>query len=407
MQYITDLHIHSRFSRATSIAINIKNLEKYAKIKGVNILGTGDFTHPEWIKEIKEELTESPEGILLTKNNFPFILQTEISLMFAQGGKGRRIHLVVLAPSLEVVNQITQYLLKHGRIDYDGRPIFNISCAEFTEKLKEISQDIEIIPAHIWTPWFGVFGSKTGFNSLKEAFLDQEKNIHAIETGLSSDPSMNYLIKEINSRQIISSSDAHSFWPWRLGREATIFELKELTYKNLIKAIRTGEGLKATIEVDPAYGKYHYDGHRNCNVSFSPEESLKINRICPICKTKLTVGVDSRVKELADNPDGFKPKNAKPFYKLLPLHELISKIRNVQMPTKKCWQEYNKLIEAHKNEYNILLRESKENLLKTTDEKLTKAILQNREGKIKVKPGYDGVYGEIVLETQETQKKLF
>jgi len=224
MKIISDLHMHSRYSRACSKDLSIKTLEKYAKIKGVNLLGTSDFAHPEWIKELKSELIEDSSGVLKTKNGFPFILSNELSLMYTDLGKGRKVHNVILAPNFEVVDQITDELKKRGRIDYDGRPIFKIPCPEFVEMLHSISKDIEIIPAHIWTPWFGMFGMSSGFNSLKDAFQEKVKSIHAIETGLSSDPVMNWRIKELDKISLLSFSDSHSYWPWRLGREATVFD---------------------------------------------------------------------------------------------------------------------------------------------------------------------------------------
>ena len=402
---IADLHIHGRFSRATSKNLSIETLEKWARIKGVGLLGTGDFTHPEWIKEIKEQLKEDKNtGILKTKTNFPFLLTTEISLVFTKENKGRRVHLLILAPSLEAVSQITNYFLKKGRIDYDGRPIFNISCAEIVEEMKKIDEMIEIIPAHAWTPWFGIFGSMSGFDSLKEAFGDKAKDIHAIETGMSSDPEMNWKISELNDRAILSFSDAHSFWPFRLGREATIFDFppEEATYKKVIDAIRKNS-IKATIEVDPAYGKYHWDGHRLCNFSCSPKESQKMHDICPVCGKKLIIGVENRVEKLT-NQGTDKNKNKKPFYKILPLQELISLLNNSPLASNKSWQIYNKFIDEFGSEFNVLLHEEKERLARI-DEKLAEIILKNREGKIPVKPGYDGVYGQASL--AETQKKLF
>ncbi|UZE93607.1 MAG: hypothetical protein IB618_02420 [Candidatus Pacearchaeota archaeon] len=767
MQTIADLHIHSRFSRATSHELSIPNLEKWAKIKGVNLLGTSDFTHPLWLQEIKQYLEEQDTGILKTANGFPFILQTEISLMYTQGNKGRRVHIVILAPNLEIVEQINSYLGKKGRLDYDGRPIFGMPLPEVTEALKSISQDIEVIPAHIWTPWFGVLGSKSGFDSFEEAFEDQVKHIYALETGLScydektevltnngwkkfpqvkktnkictlniknnkiefqkprkiftykhkgkmyrlktkrvdllvtpnhklliskcdfrkppnfflkeaeflfnkskrfkkdgiwigknikyftlptvkikhgsrhykgfrvkkekhipikpwlkffgfwmaegwttkgkngdynvclansntdllfemkkilesfgysiyqgnnvirvrdyqlfhylkqfgksynkfipleikslskelleiffeyyikgdghiygrnrkglsattistrlrddlqeialkmgisayyklhlkkgtpitslphaklksyrqsedswviyfirknthtvlpsivkkynykeswvnydgfvyclevpnhiiyirrngipvwcgnSDPEMNWRLSILDKYTITSFSDLHSFWPWRLGREATIFDLPKLTYKNIIKAIRTKEGYKGTIEVNPAYGKYHFDGHRTCNFSCSPKEAIeKYHNICPICKKPLTIGVEHRVEELADRKKGYKPKEAVKFYTLLPLHEILSKLLNSAMSTKKVWAEYNKLIDKFKDEYNILLNVPVEDLRKITTDKIASAILKNRGEKIKVKPGFDGQYGEAIIETEKQE----
>ncbi|MEA3430811.1 MAG: endonuclease Q family protein [Nanoarchaeota archaeon] len=401
---IADLHIHGRHSQATSKDINIPNLEKWANIKGVDLLGTGDFTHPKWIEHLKEELTDDGSGILRTKTNFPFLLQTEISLIYSQDGKGRRIHNVILAPNFEVVQQITDYLLTKGRIDYDGRPIFGIPCPEFVESLKKISKKIEIIPAHIWTPWFSLFGSKSGFDRIEDCFKDQTKHIHALETGLSSDPAMNWRISALDKYSLISSSDLHSFWPWRIGREATLFDLKKLTYDNIIKALRTKKGLAETIEVDPNYGKYHVDGHRKCNVRFTPEQTRKLRGICPVCKKPLTIGVLYRVEELADRPEGFKPKNAKPFRTLIPLSEILSKVLGRALNTKTVWTEYNKLLTEFKSEMNILLNVNKKSLTKITNEKIANIIMNNRIGQIEVQPGFDGEYGVPVFNDKDRQK---
>jgi uncharacterized protein (TIGR00375 family) len=397
MQIISDLHIHSRFSRGCSKDLGIDSLEKYSEIKGLDLLGTGDFTHPEWIKELKKKLTEDNNGILKTKNGFPFVLQTEISLIYSQGGKGRRIHNVVLAPSFDVVEQITEYLLKKGRVDYDGRPIFKIPCDEFVYELRKISDKVEVIPAHIWTPWFSLFGSNSGFDSVQECFGDQTKNIHAMETGLSSDPEMNWRLSQLDPFVMVSFSDTHSYWPWRIGREATIFELKELTYDNIIKAIRTRQGLKETIEVDPAYGKYHEDGHRNCNVCMSPKDAIKNSNICPVCKRPLTIGVHHRIEELADRPEGFKPKNAIPFKTLIPLSEILSSLLGKGVATNTVWKEFYKLLKLGKSEMDILLNVPEEKLKQAADEKIAEAIIKNREGKIDIKPGYDGQYGKAII----------
>ncbi len=406
MQIISDLHIHSRFSRATSHELNIQNLEKWAKIKGINLLGTGDFTHPLWMQELKHNLKDDGTGILRTINGFPFVLQSEISLMYTKE-KGRRVHIIILVPNFDTAEQVNEYLRKRGRLDYDGRPIFNLTLPEITESLKSISNEIEIIPAHVWTPWFGLLGSKSGFDSFEEAFEDQVKHIHAFETGLSSDPKMNWRLSNLDKYTITSFSDLHSFWPWRLGREATIFQIRDLNYNNLIKAIRKREGYQGTIEVNPAYGKYHFDGHRFCHFSCSPKEAIeKYKNICPVCKKQLTIGVEHRVEELADRPEGYRPKNAVNYYTLLPLHEILAKILNTSISSKKVWQEYNKLIDSFSNEYNILLNVPIEKLRKVTTEKIVMAIIKNRENKIKVKPGFDGQYGEAIIET-EKQEKLF
>ncbi|MDD5253823.1 MAG: endonuclease Q family protein [Candidatus Nanoarchaeia archaeon] len=404
---IADLHIHSRYAAACSKNINIDKLEENARIKGVDLLGTGDFTHPLWIKELKEKLTEDENGILWTKNKFPFLWQTEISLAYTQDGKGRRVHLVVLAPNGEVVKQITDELLKKGRVDYDGRPIFGMSSIEFVEKLNNISDKIEVIPAHAWTSWFGALGSKSGFDSLQQCFGDKINKVHAFETGMSSDPEMNMRVKSLDNFNIVSFSDLHSFHPWRLGREATIFS-GELTYNNILNAIRTGDNLSGTIEVYPEYGKYHWDGHRLCNVHLNPNESRNLNGICPKCNKPLTIGVEYRVEELADRPSGFKAKNYKPYHKLIPLTELISFIYNIkQLESKKIIEIYNRMIKYLGNEYHILMNSSYEDILKVTDRKLADLIIKNREGKLKFNPGYDGVYGEIKEDREEKQTKLF
>ncbi|MEK6835382.1 MAG: endonuclease Q family protein [Nanoarchaeota archaeon] len=401
---IADLQIHSRYARACSTQINIENLEKWARIKGIDLLGCADFQHPLWNKEIKEKLTEDENGILWTKTKFPFIWQTEISLMYSQGGKGRRIHFLIYSPNKEVSDQIIEALGKKGRLDYDGRPIFGFSAIELVDIMNKISKDIEIIPAHCLTPWFGLFGSNSGFDSIKECFQEKSNHIHAIETGMSADPPMLWRLGE--NVNLVSFSDAHSFWPWRLGRECTIFDTK-LNYKEIINAIKTGDNLKETIEVNPSYGKYHYDGHRLCNFSLSSEKTRKLNGICPVCKKHLTIGVQYRIEELAKHEDGYKPENAKPFKSLIPLSELIAAVYNYkQLSGKNVWQIYNKLTERFGSEFNVMLNVSEKDLLELSDKKLVNLILLNREGKLKIKPGYDGVYGQIILnEDQEIKRQ--
>jgi len=394
-----DMHIHSKYSRATSFNLSFENLVKWAKIKGLNLLGTGDFTHPVWFEEIKQ-LKSNGKGFYYL-GDFPFIITGEISLMYTQG-QGRRIHLNLLLPSIEIAEKIHAYLDTKGRRDYDGRPIFKISCEEFTKEMMVISKDIEVIPAHIWTPWFGVFGSMSGFDSLKEAFGKQFENVHAIETGISSTPKMNWKIKELENKSIVSFSDAHSFWPWRLGREVTIFK-KTNSYKEIINQIRENDFL-GTIETNPAYGKYHWDGHRNCNFSCSPKKTEELNGVCPVCKKPLTLGVDYRIKQLSSIDSNHKIK--KKYYELLPLHEIISLAVGNSMQSKKVWEIYNSLIKEFENEFNILINVLREDLVRfDVDSKLIGLILKNRNGNIKVEPGYDGEYG--VAQIGEEQEKLF
>ncbi|MFC1723059.1 endonuclease Q family protein [Nanoarchaeota archaeon] len=396
MNIIADLHVHGKYSRGCSTALDIENLEKYARMKGMDLLGTGDFTHPKWISEIKKKLTDDGNGILRSKSGFPFLLQTELSLIYSSNGKGRRVHNVVLAPNLDVVRQITDELLTRGRVDYDGRPIFKIPCPEFVEMLRGISKQIEVIPAHIWTPHFSVMGDYNKFKNVDECFEDQVRHVHAVETGLSSDPPMNWRCSFLDKFNLVSFSDLHSFWPWRIGREATVLDCK-MSYKDVLGSIRTGKGIVGTIEVDPAYGKYHYDGHRNCGVCMSPKATAKIGGVCPKCGKGMTIGVDNRVEELADRAVGYVPKDAKKFWKLLPLSEVVSHVLGKGIATKGVWAEYNKLMGLG-NEMDVLLHRKREELLEVVDERVVELILKNREGKIQVKPGFDGEYGAPLLD---------
>ena len=768
MNIITDLHLHSRYARACSKDLSIKTLSEYAKIKGINLLGTGDAQHPKWQEELKKELTDNGQGIFETKYKTNFALTTEISFAYSQAGKGRRIHLITWLPNFEVLTQFTEFLLKKGRIDYDGRPIFGMNCIEFVEECMKISKDIEIIPAHAWTPWFGIFGSKTGFDSLKDCFQEQTKNIHAIETGIScydqttevltsggwkkffeltytdkictlnaknnnvefqnplkifeynyegkmyelktkrvdlfvtpnhklfvttcdfrnpkpfflkeaelmfgkskqfkkdgnwigndlkyfvlpavkikhgsgyyrglrekketkiimtdwlkffgfwiaegwttlgnngdygvyvcnkkpelisemkqllisfgynplyikrnfslrvrdyqlfcylkqfgkcydksipsdikelskdnlkilldyylkgdghiygrtgkglsatttsiklrddlqeialkigisayyklhqkkgtlfksqdqkkqykqrndswniyfirhnqhavipstlkkysyiekltdfkgkvycasvpnkiiyvrrngipvwcgnSDPAMNWRLPELDDKAIVSFSDAHSYWPWRLGREATIFDMKDLSYKELITAVRENK-IVETIEFFPEEGKYHYDGHKACGIVMDPNEALKNNNICPVCKKTLTIGVAHRIEELAKRPLGEKPKNARPYRNLIPIAEVISGAIGSPVASKKVAAVYNKLIEKFGNEFNILLNASDEEIQKNTDQKVAEYIIKNRHQKIKFLPGYDGEYGHPIFDENEEKETI-
>jgi len=404
MEIIADLHLHGRYSRGTSKNLNIDNMEKYSRQKGTNLLGTGDFTHPEWIQELKTKLTTEEDGIYKTKTGFSFMLTTEISLIYTQDKKGRKVHNVVLAPNFEVVDQITDWLLTKGRVDYDGRPIFGMNCVEFVEGLRNISTDIEVIPAHIWTPWFSLFGSNSGFDTVKEAFGDQTKHINALETGLSSDPAMNWRLSQLDKYLLVSFSDAHSYWPWRMGREATVFDTK-LSYKDIINAIRNKTHVTHTIEVDPSYGKYHLDGHRACDICMEPVKSLKIKNICPKCKKPLTIGVLHRVEELADRPEGYIPRKHIPFKSLIPLSEILATMLRTSIATKKVWAEFYKLITKDRSELDILLTTPKEELEKLTDPKIAEAIIKVRKGHIKMRPGYDGVYGVPLLGSMKEPKR--
>jgi uncharacterized protein (TIGR00375 family) len=406
MRVIADFHIHSRFSRATSEQMTIKEIARYAKIKGLQLLGTGDFTHPLWLKEIQQTLTpETDTGLFdLTGNTeapVHFMLSTEVCTIFEYENQSRKVHHVILSPSIEKVIQINEALGKYGNLSSDGRPILNMTAPQMVEEVMQISTDNMIFPAHAWTPWFSVFGAFSGFDKIEDCYQDMTKYIHALETGLSSDPPMNWRLSDLDKFTLVSNSDCHSFWPWRMGREANVFELERVTYKEIVDAIQTKDTkrFKFTIETDPAYGKYHWTGHRNCNVSLSPAEARKLNNLCPVCGRKLTEGVEQRVEDLADRPVDFKSNNSPGFIRLMPLSEIIAAVLNVDSPsTQAIWKIYNPLIEKFGNEYNVLIDVPKEALTAAVvDQRIANAIIKVREGNVKVVPGYDGVYGKLVL----------
>ncbi|MEM2741885.1 MAG: endonuclease Q family protein, partial [Nitrososphaeria archaeon] len=299
-------------------------------------------------------------------------------------------------------------LSKFGSLASDGRPILNLTAAELVEILMQISKDILIYPAHAWTPWMSCLGSRSGFDSIEECYQDQTKNIFALETGLSSDPAMNWRLSSLDKFTLLSNSDSHSPHPWRLGREANVFDLEKVTYWEILDAIKKKDKKRFlyTVEVDPNYGKYHFDGHRNCSISLHPMDAIKLNNICPKCRKKLTVGVLHRVEELADRPEGFIPRDAIPFKTLLPLYEIISFAwGSGELYSKKVLEEHDKLIEKFGNELNVLLNVPKEELLKVTNEKIAEAIIRVREGRVKYISGYDGVYGKVVFDEEFEPKK--
>jgi uncharacterized protein (TIGR00375 family) len=402
-----DLHIHSKYSRATSSNMDLKGISQGSKIKGLNLIGTGDFSHPLWFKELKNNLSETNfEGLYEYENIF-YILSNEISLIYTQDGKGRRVHNIILAPNFEVAEQINDYLGKKGRLNYDGRPIFGFTCPELVENMMSISKDIMIIPAHIFTPWFSIFGSMSGFDSVEECFADKVKHIHALETGLSSDPAMNWRLSKLDKYTLVSFSDSHSPYPWRLGRECCVFDIEKPEYSKITNAIikKNKNEFLYTIEFFPEEGKYHFDGHRNCNFSCSPEESIKMKNICPVCHKQLTIGVAHRVEELADRPNGFRPKDAIPFKSLVPLSELIAAVLGYQAFSKKVQEMHNLLIDRFGSEFNVMLNIEKRDLEKVVSEKIADIIIRNRLGKIKVKPGFDGVYGTLILEKDDEKQQ--
>jgi len=409
MKVICDFHLHSLYSRATSKQMDLEGITKGAKIKGLNLVGTSDFTHNKWLNELKKKLEYIDGTGLFKYNDVLFTLTTEVATYFTFENKIKRVHHMIHAPSFDIVEQINEELSKYGDLEADGRPILNLSAPELVEILINISDDILIYPSHAWTPWMSCLGSKSGFNSIEECYQDQTKYIFALETGLSSSPDMNWRVSSLDRFTLISNSDSHSPHPWRLGREANVFDLKRITYWEIYETIKNKDREKFlfTIEVDPNYGKYHWDGHRNCGISLHPKDAIKINNICPKCGKKLTIGVLHRVEELADRPEGFIPENAIPFKTLLPLYEIISFAWGAgELYSRKVLQEHDKLIKNFGNELNVLLNVQKEELLKVTNEKIADAIIKVREGKIKYIAGADGEYGIPIFDEKIVQKRM-
>ncbi len=407
-----DLHIHSKYSRATSLRMEPKTIASCAKVKGLNIVGTGDFTHPSWLQTLEESLVEDEAHprlyrLVRGERDVWFLLQVEVSTVYTFGKRVRKVHHVILSPSFDVVHQINDVLQRYGSLEADGRPTLTLSSPELVEAVKSVSHDVEIFPAHAWTPWFGVFGSKSGFDSLRECYQDMEREIHALETGLSSDPPMNWRLSSLDRLTLISTSDSHSPYPYRMGREATVFDLDHPSYAALIGAIRqkSPERIPYTIETYPQYGKYHWTGHRKCGVSMSPSESMKRGDTCPVCLRKLTVGVEQRVEELADRPPSKNPPGDFPLYKhLLPLEEIIGKVVRVEgySRTKTI---YDTLIKIGGNEYYVMLEMPLTVIQAVAGEEVANAVKSLREEKMRVQPGYDGIYGEMIFPSLEARPR--
>lgn len=395
---IADLHVHSAYSRATSKDMNIANMAVWAKKKGINLLGTGDFTHPVHMENLKSALRPAGNG-LYTSHSEPsvfFVPTAEVSSIYSCKGKVRKIHNIIIAPSLETGEAINKVLLKQGKnLSSDGRPILGISAKDLLKMVLDISHECLFVPAHAWTPWFSIFGSKSGFDSIEECFDEYSEFIYAIETGLSSDPKMNWRLSALDKITLISNSDAHS--PSKLGREANVFDCG-MDYHEIIDAIKKKDPRRFlyTVEFFPEEGKYHYDGHRACGVVFSTAQTKKLNNICPVCKKQLTIGVMNRVDELADRPDGFVPDNAIPFRRMVPLIEIIAEVLNQGVNTQKVKREYERLV-AEIPEFDILLESSDSDLRELAPGNIADGIAKVRSGNIHIKPGYDGVFGEISI----------
>ena len=406
MKIIADFHIHSKYSRATSPKMDLEHIFESAKEKGITVVGTGDFTHPEWFNNLKNKLEPAEKGLYKLKGtdgSVKFVVTGEISNMYTRHGKGRRIHSLIILPSLESAEKINNILSSQGNLKSDGRPILGMDTEELLKIIIDAAPKALFIPAHCMTPWFGVFGSISGFDSLEEAFGENTKHIYAMETGLSADPGMIWRIPDGRKITLISNSDAHS--PIKLGREVNVFDTK-LSYSAIRDAIIKKDKSKFlnTIEFFPQEGKYYYDGHRSCDVSMSPKQRKKVKGICPKCGRKLTVGVLSRVDELADRKDGFVPSGAIPYKSLVPLKEIIAEAIGIGPKTKGVEKQYQTLIQKFSNEFNILLDVPFEELSKFTLPKIAEGIKRVRSGKLIIDPGYDGEYGKVKI-FQEEEKK--
>ena len=407
MKMIADLHIHSRFSMATSKEGTPENLDFWARKKGISLIGTGDFTHPVWREELKERLVSEGNGLYRLRDayvkeesrKFPgegtrFVVSGEISSIYKKNGKTRKVHNVILLPSLEAADAMAQRLEKIGNIHSDGRPILGLDSHDLLEMMLDVCPEGILIPAHIWTPHFSVLGAKSGFDSVEECFEELAPYIHALETGLSSDPAMNWRISKLDRYQLVSNSDAHS--PSKLGREANLLDI-DCSYEGLYQAIQTGEGLEGTVEFFPEEGKYHFDGHRKCGVSLSPVEAERLGGICPVCGKKLTMGVDHRVEQLADRAEGFVKKDGKKYESLVPLPEVISACMGYSTASKKVQGCFEQMIQTLGTEFDILRNVPSEDIKSCAGERIAEGIENVRTGNVKRIPGYDGEYGKIEL----------
>lgn len=403
---IADLHIHSRHSRACSRDLSPETLWKWSQLKGISIIGTGDFTHPGWISELQDKLEVDEGGLLKIRPSvqmpevYPscradvrFMLSAEISCIYRRHDRTRKVHLVLLAPDFATALRINACLSGIGNLTADGRPILGLDAYRLLEMMLAISPRIMVIPAHVWTPHFSLFGAFSGFDTLEECFADLTPHIRAIETGLSSDPAMNRRLQALDDIQLISCSDAHS--PAKLGREATIFNVQQ-TYDAITTAIATGVGLAGTLEFFPQEGKYYLDGHRDCHVCCQPEETRSFGGRCPKCGGKLTVGVLHRVEELASRSVVPQSERFPPFESIVPLLELVASVEGVGTASKRVQSRYFSLLETLGSEFFILRQAPEEDIARASSQAVATAISNMRKGLVRISPGYDGEFGKIL-----------
>lgn len=414
MRFIADLHIHSKYSRATSKEMSPESIWKWAQLKGITVIGTGDFTHPQWLQELQEKLEPAGNGLFTLKQNLrtndipdscksdvSFMLSAEISCIYKKNDKTRKVHSLLFVPDFADAARISLALSKIGNINSDGRPILGLDAKKLLKIVLDAAPDAMYVPAHAWTPHFSVFGAVSGFDSLEECFDELTPYIYAIETGLSSDPAMNRRLSALDNITLISNSDAHS--PAKVGREANIFDAN-ISYSSMMDALKTRKGFMGTIEFFPEEGKYHYDGHRACGVSLTPEETIKHNFLCPVCRKKVTVGVMHRVAKLADRKDGYKPEGAPGFSSIIPLPEIIAETLNVGVSSKRVSNSYIDLLSRLGSEFNILMDVPLDDIEKASSPLFREAISRMRKGEIHIAPGYDGEFGKIRI-FEEVERK--
>jgi uncharacterized protein (TIGR00375 family) len=403
MEFIADFHIHSKYSRATSHDMDLEHIAEWAKLKGITLMGSGDFTHHLWLEELKNNLEDLGNGLFKYKEIY-FILTTEISNIYSKKGKTYRIHNIIFAPSFKTVDKINEVLSRYGNLSSDGRPTLGLDVAELARIIFDIDENCMIVPSHIWTPWFSLFGSMSGFDKIEDCFEEQTPKIFAGETGLSSDPAMNWRLSCLDRIILISNSDSHS--PQKIGREANVFDC-ELNYKTIREVLKTKDKKRFlyTIEFFPQEGKYHFDGHRLCGICWSPKETKENRGICPKCKRPVTVGVMNRVEQLADRPEGFVPENAIPYKNLIPLDEIIAEAKGIAKGSLSIERDYRSIVSKFGNEFEVLMKVPEEELRRNLSFKIAEGIIRMRQGKINIRPGFDGEYGKISIFEEEKKTK--
>lgn len=416
MRFIADLHIHSKYSRATSKDMSPEGIGKWAQLKGIAVIGSGDITHPAWFTELQEKLEPLGNGLFQLKKEFQeddvpascrsevfFILSAEVSTIYRKNGKTRKVHSIIIVPDFTDAARINAALAKIGNLRADGRPILGLDAKELLSIVGEASPEAMLVPAHAWTPHFSVFGAMSGFDSLEECYEELTPHIHAIETGLSSDPPMNRRLSALDGITLISNSDAHS--PPKIGREANIFDT-DVSYAGMMNALKTRKGFLGTIEFFPEEGKYHYDGHRLCEVRLSPKETIQQDYQCPGCGKPVTIGVMHRVEKLADRDNGSGPTDGQPFTSIIPLPEIIAETLEVGVTSKKVNAQYHSLLGKLGNEFRILMETPLADIEAAGSPLLREAVSRVRAGKVHIAPGYDGEYGTIKIFGEEERKEI-